>query len=418
MNDVHVAVIGAGLAGLTTARRLRAAGVEVRVLEAQSEVGGRTRSQAVDGGIREFGAQWISTTDHHVQKLVKELGLDLVSADISGHTTRWRLPGVDVCSRLPPARTTIGLMSVAAQLAMLSRGVSPDKPWTNRRATRLDATSAGEWFDGTKGADTAKYLLEKSFGSLLGDAVDSMSLLQLLQFVRMEGGPLRMATGLFRWQVKQGNQTIARRMAADLADVLQLDAAVDRIWQGGRQVTIYFNNEVLHCDLAVVTVPPALLTQIDFDPPLTSSADWQEAIRTGGGTTVIAALPAGYRDCHRMVVGGEPLWTAWRCGDQARGFAPSPTAHSSEAELREDLASAFHLDPAELSAFQVVRWQGPHRTGPNILYPPGGLCVHGPDLTSPHGLVHFAGAERSTGGMEGAVASGESAARRALRALS
>ena len=54
---MNVTVIGAGLAGLTAARSLQKAGVEVRVLEAASEVGGRVRSAQVDGFTLDRGFQ-------------------------------------------------------------------------------------------------------------------------------------------------------------------------------------------------------------------------------------------------------------------------------------------------------------------------------------------------------------------------
>src|SRR4051812_50097673 len=45
----EVVVVGAGLAGLACARRLAASGVAVTVLEAADAVGGRGRTDVVDG---------------------------------------------------------------------------------------------------------------------------------------------------------------------------------------------------------------------------------------------------------------------------------------------------------------------------------------------------------------------------------
>src|SRR5688500_13600575 len=59
-----VVVIGAGLAGLSAAHRLRQAGVPVRVLEAQDRVGGRVhtlRGFFADGQFVELGAEFIDT---------------------------------------------------------------------------------------------------------------------------------------------------------------------------------------------------------------------------------------------------------------------------------------------------------------------------------------------------------------------
>ena len=60
---VDVAVIGAGLAGLTAARILARAGLSVRVLEARDRVGGRTLSHRTEHGeVVDLGAQWLGPT--------------------------------------------------------------------------------------------------------------------------------------------------------------------------------------------------------------------------------------------------------------------------------------------------------------------------------------------------------------------
>lgn len=76
----HVVIIGAGLAGLTCARALRALGHEVDVLEAKERPGGRVltlREPFSDGLIAEAGAARIHDTDVLVLQYVREFGLDL-----------------------------------------------------------------------------------------------------------------------------------------------------------------------------------------------------------------------------------------------------------------------------------------------------------------------------------------------------
>ena len=57
----EVLIVGAGLAGLTCARRLRAAGVEAKILEAGDAVGGRVRTDKVDGFLIDRGFQVLLT---------------------------------------------------------------------------------------------------------------------------------------------------------------------------------------------------------------------------------------------------------------------------------------------------------------------------------------------------------------------
>eukprot|EP00439_Symbiodinium_sp_Y106_P009982 s4804_g1.t1 len=55
----HVAIVGAGAAGLATALGLSRRGIAVTILEAGQRVGGRIRTVEVGGGPYDLGATWV-----------------------------------------------------------------------------------------------------------------------------------------------------------------------------------------------------------------------------------------------------------------------------------------------------------------------------------------------------------------------
>ena len=59
----HVVVVGAGIAGLSAARRLTDAGVAVTVLEARTRIGGRIWTDISLGVPIDLGAAWLHGTD-------------------------------------------------------------------------------------------------------------------------------------------------------------------------------------------------------------------------------------------------------------------------------------------------------------------------------------------------------------------
>src|SRR5699024_8685902 len=97
--DSDVIVIGAGLAGLSAARRLRRLGHSVTVLEARDRVGGRTESGKLsDGQWIDLGAQWIGPGQDRMYELAGRLGLQIVPqfnigqtlVDLGGRQTRMK----------------------------------------------------------------------------------------------------------------------------------------------------------------------------------------------------------------------------------------------------------------------------------------------------------------------------------------
>ncbi|WP_370963933.1 NAD(P)/FAD-dependent oxidoreductase [Amycolatopsis sp. cg9] len=69
-HETDVVVIGAGLAGLAAARRLHEAGLECAVLEAGDDVGGRVRTDVVDGFRLDRGFQVLNPAYPAIRRLV------------------------------------------------------------------------------------------------------------------------------------------------------------------------------------------------------------------------------------------------------------------------------------------------------------------------------------------------------------
>ena len=81
---VDAVVVGAGIAGLTAARHLLAAGRTVAVYEARDRVGGRLLSVAGADGAIDLGATWFWPGETHVRALADQLGVGTFEQALSG----------------------------------------------------------------------------------------------------------------------------------------------------------------------------------------------------------------------------------------------------------------------------------------------------------------------------------------------
>jgi phytoene dehydrogenase-like protein len=72
-----VVVVGAGLAGLTAADRLTRAGLEVVVVDSSDGVGGRVRTDRVDGFLLDRGFQVLNTGYPAARRILDLDALDL-----------------------------------------------------------------------------------------------------------------------------------------------------------------------------------------------------------------------------------------------------------------------------------------------------------------------------------------------------
>ena len=77
--NLHFAVVGAGVAGMTCARELVARGYRVTVFEARGAVGGRLASLRLDAGLVDVGAQYLTVQGETFANEVRRwVGADLL----------------------------------------------------------------------------------------------------------------------------------------------------------------------------------------------------------------------------------------------------------------------------------------------------------------------------------------------------
>ncbi|HUR51823.1 MAG TPA: FAD-dependent oxidoreductase [Mycobacteriales bacterium] len=451
MPRTDVVVVGAGLAGLTAARALVRAGREVVVLEARDRVGGRTLNHDLgDGQVVETGGQFVGPTQDRVLALAAELGVSTFTATVPGQSVYVRGSKAKRFSGdIPPDVLALPDMGIAmARIARLVKQVPVDAPWRAEKARQWDGQTLESWLRRTgvtSGAlDLVNVFLSSAYGGEARDASLLFSLWYLATFGN-EATPgtldrgIAMEGGAQDSRFRGGSQLLSLRMQDELDGRVVLDAPVRRISQDGSTVTVSGEAGEWTASHAVVAVPPVLASRIGWDPLLPPQQD-----------QLLQRLPFGtLMKCEAVY--DEPFWRAeglsgmgvLRDGSPIRSmFDNTPPsgapgilmgflggkewrrwAHRPVRERRGAVLRCFAkvVGPRAYEARDYFEkdWTAEPWTlgGPTSVAAPGVLTALGPWLGQPHGRVHWAGAELSSywnGFMDGAVRSGETAAREVL----
>lgn len=392
MPAMRVLVVGAGLAGLSAAKRLHELGLDVTVLEARRRVGGRVWSHRFDNGaVVELGGEWIDSSQETVTALAERLELSLVKTG-QDFVTR-DLLGADpipdehhraLAERLTGVISDLGEEAETRTIAEVLDTVDDLSPAMAVLRSRLEGTFAAPL------AEVSATDLSAEFG--LGQAST---------YVRVAGG----------------NDRLAMEMARDLE--VRLGEPVGSVAQGVSGVTIGIDGRLEQADLAVLAVPLPVLRSPGFldDPP----PDLRAALGALGMGTAVKVSVATVEEppMFRRQEPDIPGWY-WTGGDGSghtrravTGFAGTHRgAATLAAEASGRLAAA--APEVELAGEPiVVDWgSDPWARGCYSALGPGQRS-HLARLAEPWGRVLFAGEHvNGTGTIDGAIRSGLAAAER------
>ncbi len=437
--EADICVVGAGLAGLTAARRLSQAGQSVVVLEARDRVGGRVWTKTSNVGVPvDMGGCFVGPNHERMHALAKEMSVRTFPTYVQGDNVLATGGKVRRYRGDIPRISPVALVSAAqgiARMNAMAKKVPVDAPWEAPKAAQWDSVSMRAWLRrGRVPTRLGRDLIEATVRACFAADPSEVSLLNWLFLTRSAGGIeslMTIAGGYQDSQFEGGVGHVADAMAAELGDAVMRSCPVSAVIQRHDRVVVTGTRVAITARRVVLALPRALAAGIRFDPVLPADH-----------ALLVHQIPAG-SELKMVAIYDEPFWRAdGMCGatvatDDAievtldttqpghpqgvvAGYSAGPRARALAALNETERRAVFlnmlttRLGPKAAAPLEVLEqnWAEEEWTRGCSMghFPTGVLTQYGRRLREPVGRLHWAGTETAStsyGGMDGAVRSGE-----------
>lgn len=448
--NARVVVVGAGLAGLTAAYRLKQAGIYATVYEANTRLGGRCwtrRGDFADGQIAEHGGELIDQGHTNIRNLAQELGLpldNLLAAEPNGSDVFSYFDGADY----PYAEAVDDLKAIWQPLHrdLIDAGYPTLYNSYTARGFALDQMSITDWINTTvPGGMNSRLgqLLDVAYNIEYGAECSRQSALNLIYLLgyNSPGEFTLFGASNEKYHVRGGNDQIVTRLAAALPGQIvtgQSLVAARRNNSGSYSLTFQAGRilTTVTADKVIFALPFSILkTNVDLASagfsPLKMIAINELAMGSNSKLNVQfnsrpwAALGGngesysdrGYQaswDVSRAQAGASGILVNFTGGNIADTFG-SGTPAARAAQFLEQIEPVFPGLSAQWNGRATVDfWAGsPYQRGSYSFWSVGQYTRFVGVEREQEGNAHFCGEHTSIdaqGYLEGAVETGERAA--------
>jgi monoamine oxidase len=449
----RVVVVGAGLAGLTAAYRLKQAGVRAEVHEASDRIGGRCwtlRGFFAEGQIAEHGGELIDQGHAAMRQLASELGLkldNLLNAEDGNEQTNW-FDGARYSYDEATADMKTGWQKLHKDVSAASYPTLFDL--STQRGRELDQMSIVDWINETfPGGIKSRIgqLLDVAYNIEYGAESSEQSALNLIYLLGYRGaGNLRIfGASNEKYHVVGGNDQVPARLAERLSGQITTgsELVAIRVTAAGRWELTFkqvSGTKTITADRVVLALPFSIMrASVNF-----SKAGWEQlkeiAIREQGmGTNSKLHVQFSSRPWRPQGFNGETFsdrgyqntWEVTRAQPGASGILVNYTggkigasfgSGTPESRAQQFLAQVEPVLPGVTNAYNhrafVDFWPAyPWTKGSYSFWKVGQYTKFAGMEGRRQGTCHFAGEHTSIdfqGYLNGAVETGERAANEIL----
>ncbi|MEV4743881.1 NAD(P)/FAD-dependent oxidoreductase [Streptomyces sp. NPDC049555] len=327
-------VVGAGFAGVTAARELRARGYRVTILEARGRIGGRTWTDTFAGQQVEIGGTWVEATQPNIGRELQRYKLELETDE---PLDRMMLPTPAGPKVFTPDDGNARMGAVMSKLFDGSRQYfeKPFQPLARPDLLqKLDKLSLRDRFTELKLSPEEEMLFNGQTAIYSGGSSTQGALTMFAQWWALCGWNVDGWANTTCFRFKTGSVSLLSAMLAEAKPTLMLNTPVTAITDDGKWARVTTKSgKTYSARGVVVALPVNAWNTIKFSPGL-------PAAHTAATTQGIAVKNAVKLWIHAKGGQGRVY------GQAAEGGSPIPLIIPNKKTAEGQLYIGFSVDPA------------------------------------------------------------------------
>lgn len=389
-HPLKVAIIGGGLAGLSTLHHLVKGGSDATVYEARPRLGGRMHTVRTNGTLFERGGQLVNRDHADLKALARAYRVTLIDRKIAPFETPVLLDG----RAIDPVHLADGLRGIAGAIDADAKRLDADFAAVARE---LDPLSIAAYLDRHAALlphSWVRHVLEATSRTEYGVEPGEASALELLfNLPVVDGARVELLGNSDESHViAGGSSALIAAMRARHAARIKTGRTATRIAAvpGGRVVVTFADGQQVVVDRVVVAIPAPLVRRLAIDVPLPLpwrafiaemglgrnekvqwamvATPWRSTIGAGGEAWSAERDPPAGLAWEGSVRGGgptPPVWTWFLGGKQVDRIPGDSALAATFASVAPGIAAAraklppaptaWHRDPLTRGAYSNFR---------------------------------------------------------------